>query len=167
MGVGGLQAPNSLPLWHQAPKRKLLIVITISITIVLGLSLFIITLFFLFIIALFFLFIIAPTLNLLTIIVKLNIITKRVFLGHEVIPWIVNSRRCRKIPRLTDWRMRKVNLGHDFFLPPLQLEEFFIHVLSVLAHLLRILATHIESSKYFLSNHSQLAFLGSGSLVSP
>ena len=63
--------------------------------------------------------------------------------------------------------MRKVNFGHNLLLPPLQLEEFLIQTPLLLAHLLRILATHVKASKYSLSNHSQLAFLCFGSLTSP
>ena len=90
---GGLQAPNSLPLWHQAPKRELIIIVTIAISI--GLGRIIIT-------SHFFFFIIS-TGNLLTAVVKLNIIiTKRVFLGHKVIPRVVDSRSSRIVPRLTN-----------------------------------------------------------------
>ena len=131
---GGLQAPNSLPLWHQAPKRKLLVVPTISIR----LGLFIITASF---------FIIA-TWNLLTAVVKLNIIiTLR---WHKVIPCIVDSRWSGVIPRLTNWGVRKIYFGHNLLLPPLQLEKFFIHIPSMFMHLLRILITHVEASKKIL-----------------
>ena len=84
----GLQAPNSLPLWHQAPKRKLLVILTISI----GLSRIIII----------------TSWNFLTAVVKLNIIiTLR---GHIVIPRIVDTRRSRIIPRLTNRGARKICL---------------------------------------------------------
>ena len=85
--MGDLQAPNSLPLWHQVPKRKLLIVLTISIR----LGRFITTTSF---------FIIA-TWNLLAAVVKLNIIiTLR---WHIVISRIIDSGRSGVIPRLTNW----------------------------------------------------------------
>jgi len=38
---------------------------------------------------------------------------------HEVIPRIVNPRRSGVIPRLTNWRVRKISRGHEFLLPPL------------------------------------------------
>ena len=152
----GFQAPNSLPLWHQAQKRKLLVVVVIAITISIGLGLLAIVFLFLFLIM-------SWTRHFLTSIVKLNII-KGILLRHIVIPWIIDSRRSRKISRLTNWRLRKINFGHDFLLPFLQLKEFLIHVLPVLMDLLGVLATHVEASKNTLSNKIQLAFLAFGSL---